>query len=94
MNMACIRLLQIRDESQERGLSAARRTDEGDELAFLDLQIHVGERIDRAVRSLIGKRKATDVDNRSVTRPYSRFSVGSDGREAPAMFPEIVCCAL
>ena len=94
MNMAAIRLLEIRDDSQERGLSAAGRTDEGDELAFLDLQVHVGKRIDRAVGGLVGERKATDVDNRSVARPYGRLSVGSDGRGAPAMFPEIVCCAL
>ena len=43
------RSLEIRDGAQERGLAAARRSDEGDELASRDLQADVAERLDRAI---------------------------------------------
>ncbi len=45
-------LLEIGDDAQQRRLPAARRPDEGDEIAVLDLEIDLRQRIDRRVRRL------------------------------------------
>jgi hypothetical protein len=44
--------LQIGDDAQEGGFPAARRPDEGDEIAPLHRQIDVGERVHGAVAGL------------------------------------------
>ena len=56
--------LEVGDRAQERGLAAAGRADEGDELAAGDLQIDVAERLHRPVARLEAQRHGLDVDRR------------------------------
>ena len=52
------RLFEIGDDTQERRLPAARRTDEGDELALHDIEIDVTQSDDAAVAGGEGQAKA------------------------------------
>ena len=94
MDMAGIRLLEIRNDAQKRGLTATRRADEGNELAFVDLQVHVGESINRTIRSLIGQRQSANVDDGGSRMACDRPSVGGNRSGAVPLFPEFACHAL
>src|SRR5262249_10989110 len=59
------RLLQVGDDAQERGFAATRRSDERDEIAAIDLQVDVAERLHLAVAGLKGERDAARVDRQS-----------------------------
>src|SRR5262249_62430952 len=49
----------------ERGFAATRRSDERDEIAAIDLQVDVAERLHLAVAGLKGERDAARVDRQS-----------------------------
>ena len=87
MDMAGIRLLEIRNDAQKRGLTATRRADEGNELAFVDLQVHVGESINRTIRSLIGQRQSANVDDGGSRMACDRPSVGGNRSGAVSFSP-------
>jgi hypothetical protein len=56
-------LLEIGDDTQERRLAAARRADEGNELALLDIEIDVGERDDIAIARVEGEAETLGGDD-------------------------------
>jgi len=62
---------QICDDPQEGGFSAAGRADQGDKLAFFDVEIDVFERMDRAVIGLEGQIEILCLYNRGHARVVS-----------------------
>jgi hypothetical protein len=70
--MAAIGLLEIRDDPEKRRLPAAGRPDEGNELAFGNLQVYVGQGVDRTVGGLVGEGQPPNVDHRSMSRISGR----------------------
>ena len=58
------RLLEVGDDAEQRGLAAAGRADQRDEVAGLDVEVDVRQRLDRPVGGLEGQRKVADVDDR------------------------------
>src|SRR5262249_50031324 len=56
------RLLEISNETQQRGLAATRRADEGDEIALVDLEVDVGERFYLAVGGVESERNLAHID--------------------------------
>jgi hypothetical protein len=62
-DLAAACLFEIGDDPQKRGLAAAGRADERDELALADREIDVGQRIDRAIGCLEGEGQIADVDH-------------------------------
>src|SRR5580698_1701768 len=54
--------LEVGDDAQQRGLAAAGWADEGDEIAFGNIEVDVRERLDLAVRRLEGQRYAARAD--------------------------------
>src|ERR1019366_8112301 len=57
------RLFQIGDDAQKRGLAAAGRADERDELAAPDPEVDVGQSLDRAIVGRKRESEAVDVDD-------------------------------
>ncbi len=62
------RPFEVGDDAQQRGLAAAGRADERDEVAFADLQIHIGEGLDLAVICLEGQRHAAGIERQCSGR--------------------------
>src|SRR6202022_147733 len=66
------RLLEIRDQTQQRRLPATGGADEGDEFALGDLQIDPGERLDLAIGGFESERKITHIGYQwAAGRQYS-----------------------
>src|SRR5262249_50447249 len=65
---------QARHDAQQGGLAAAARSDQGHELAAVDLERDGGERLDRAARRLIGHADPGEVDH-SLGHSYFRLSI-------------------
>ena len=70
------RLLEIGDDAQERRLAAARRADERDELALLDVEIDVGERDDVAVIGVEGEAQTLGGDDAVTSAPRWPLEIG------------------
>ena len=61
-------LLEVGDHAQQRRLAAARGTDQGNELAFLDRQADIGQRRDGVLLGGIDDRDALDFDRGGSSR--------------------------
>ena len=55
-------LLEARDQLQQRGLAAAARAEQADELARLDVEVGRGERLHDAIAAHVGLADATQVE--------------------------------
>ena len=55
-------LFEVGNNAQQRGLAAARRPDEGNEVAVGDIEIDIGERLNLAIGSLEGQRDTPHLD--------------------------------
>ena len=57
------RFFEVGDDAHQRRLAAARWPDQRDEVAVADLEIDVGQRVDRCIGGLEGQVEAGDIDD-------------------------------
>jgi hypothetical protein len=65
-DLAARGMFQRRDDPQEGGLAAARGADEADEIALVDGQVHVTQRLHRAVGRLERQVETARLDHRRL----------------------------
>ena len=90
------RLLEIGDDAEQRGLAAARGTDQRDEIAGLDVEIDVGQGEERTVSGVEGQGETPRFDDTAILR-RRRHRFRMTGRlttqRALPLFTSLVICA-